>query len=62
MYLLDDVSYTVARTYTFEAIERFDPRDGRACVELKSANGKYSLNLFADELEFLDKLEEEKAS
>lgn len=43
MYQLNNVLLQVVRTYSFEAEDPNDKRDGMMCVELRSPNGRYSL-------------------
>ena len=44
-----DIRMSVVRTFRYEAEEEHDPRDGTACVELKTADGRYGLVCSAEQ-------------
>ena len=44
MYVHNNVLLELVRTYAYEAETKHDERDGMMCAELRSPDGRYSLN------------------
>lgn len=50
MYSINGITLEVVRTWVYQADHNNDPKDGMTCVELRSADGRYSLITDAETL------------